>query len=108
MQFDHESFHFKNGSLGNITVNKIYGDLINTIIEFKERYEEDCGAQKFKHKNSAVFLSEVAVASGAIVADLLSRIEGERERLECVRSFNRLLMTMVEEKAGMLEKAGHA
>lgn len=93
--------------MSDASVRELYSSLVNTIVDHSERRHGHNEADMDEYE-AMVFFAEVVVASGAIIADLLSKEDDRCRRRANIRSFQKLLTRMVEEKADLMQSGGHA
>jgi hypothetical protein len=105
---DCEGIRIRADNVDEASVRELYGNLVSAIIDHSRRHhgarpDRDLGARE-----ATAFFAEVVVASGAIIADLISKEGDRRQRLANIESFQKLLTRMVEEKAGLMAAGGRA
>ncbi len=102
-----EGIHLDPNGLDDASVRELYTRLVGTIVDHSERrYGRSDGAMD--PREATVFFAEVVVASGAIIADLLSKEDDRTQRRANVVNFQKLLSKMVEEKVDLRGVGGQA
>jgi hypothetical protein len=94
--------------LSDASVRELYGNLVSAIVDHSERHHGGRSQDTLGEREATAFFAEVVVASGAIIADMLSRDGDRRQRAANIRSFQTLLTRMVEEKAECFAAGGRA
>lgn len=104
MAYSNEGIHFRLDGTDDDSVRELYARLVSTIVDHSERRYDGCPNER----EATAFFAEVVVASGAIIADLLSKEDDRSLRRSNLVNFQKLLTRMVEEKADICRQAGRA
>jgi hypothetical protein len=103
-----ENIYVDSAAVNDASVRELYANLVSTIIDHSQRRRGSNRKDGLQAREATAFFAEVMVASGAIIADLLSKEDDCRLREENIQKFQELLTRMVEDKVDLMVSAGHA
>jgi hypothetical protein len=103
-----EKIYVDSAAVNDASVRELYANLVNTIVDHSQRRRERGPGGEANARETTAFFAEVMVASGAIIADLLSKEGDCLRREENIQKFQELLTRMVEDKVDLMVSAGHA